>query len=76
MSIDQIANEALRLSPHDRAILAEAIWESLEDPYIVFPDISDDEAIALAKHRDKEIDRGDVMPLSHKELMASLRNER
>ena len=76
MSIDQIANEALRLSPHDRAILAEAIWESLEDPYIVFPDISDDEAIALAKHRDKEIDRGDVMPLSHKELMARLRNER
>ena len=26
MSIDQIANEALRLSPHERAILAEAIW--------------------------------------------------
>ncbi len=75
MSIDQIANEALRLSPHERAILAKAIWESLEDPYITSPDISDDEAISLAKRRDMEIERGDVTPLSHKELMARLRNE-
>jgi len=75
MSIDQIANEALRLNPHERAILAEAIWESLEDPYMLPPDISDDEAISLAKRRDMEIERGDVMPLSHKELMARLRNE-
>ena len=26
------------------------------------PDISDDEAISLAKRRDMEIERGDVMP--------------
>ena len=75
MSIDQIANEALRLSPHERAILAEAIWESLEDPYVISRDISDDEAISLAKRRDMEIERGDVTPLSHKELMDRLRNE-
>ncbi len=73
MSIDQIASEALRLNPRDRAILAETIWESLEDPYIVFSNISDEEAIALAKQRDKEIERGDAAPLSHKELMARLR---
>ena len=73
MSIDQIANEALRLNPHDRAILAEAIWESLEDPYIVSSDMSDGDAIALAKRRDQEIEDGDVIPLSHKELMARLR---
>ena len=36
MSIDQIAREALRLSPRNRAILAEAIWESLEEPYTLF----------------------------------------
>jgi putative addiction module component (TIGR02574 family) len=75
MSIDQIANEALRLNPHERAILAEAIWKSLEDPYMLPPDISDDEAISLAKRRDMEIERGDVTPLSHKKLMARLRNE-
>ena len=73
MSIDQIASEALRLNPHDRAILAEAIWESLEDPYISSSDISEEEAIALAKQRDKEIERGDAVPLSHQELMDRLR---
>ena len=73
MGIDQIASEALRLSPRDRAILAEAIWESLEDPYFISPNISEDEAIALAKHRDKEIENGIVLQLSHKELMDNLR---
>ncbi len=73
MNIDQIASEALRLSSQDRAILAETIWESLEDPYVLSSDISDADAIALAKRRDKEIESGDVVPLSHKELMNRLR---
>jgi len=30
MNIDQLASEALRLDPKDRAVLAETIWESLE----------------------------------------------
>jgi len=33
MSIDQIAAEALRLPPRERALLAESLWESLEDPF-------------------------------------------
>lgn len=73
MSIDQIASETLRLSPHDRASLAEAIWESLEEPYIFSSDISEEEAITMAKQRDKELERGDVEPLSHKDLMGRLR---
>ena len=73
MNIDQIASEALRLSSQDRATLAETIWESLEDPYVFSSDISDEEAIVLAKQRDEEIERGDVLPLSHKELMGRLR---
>ncbi len=73
MNIDQIASEALRLSSQDRAILAETIWESLEDPYLLSSDISDEEAITLAKQRDEEIERGDVAPLSHGELMNKLR---
>lgn len=75
MSISHIASEALKLSPHDRAALAETIWESLEDPFIVKTEISDQEAIILAKRRDLEIEQGNVTPLSHKEIMARLRNE-
>ena len=73
MSIDQIASEALRLSSHDRAILAETIWESLDDPYLLSSDMSDEEAIILAKQRNEEIECGEVIPLSHKELMDRLR---
>lgn len=73
MNIDQIASAALRLNSQERATLAETIWESLEDPYCLFSDISDDEAIVLAKQRDEEIERGEVSPLSHKELMDRLR---
>jgi len=75
MSIDQITSEALRLKPQDRAALAEIIWESLEDPYILSSDLSDEEAIALSKQRDKEIEQGNMKPITHKELMARLRNE-
>lgn len=74
MSIDQIASEALRLSPHDRAMLAQTIWESLEAPYLVASELSDDDAIALAKQRDKEIENGAVAPLSHTQLMSRLRD--
>jgi len=73
MSVDLIVNEALRLSPHDRAILAETIWKSLEDPYEFLTDISEQEAIRLAKHRDEELEQGLVAPLSHKDLMDRLR---
>ena len=76
MGIDQIASEALRLSPHDRAMLAQTIWESLEDPYIVPSELSDDEAIALAKQRDAELESGGVEPLSHTQLMSRLRDAR
>ena len=73
MRIDQITTEALRLNPHDRAMLAETIWESLEDPYVAPCDMSDKEATALARKRDVEIECGDVKTLSHQELMTRLR---
>lgn len=72
MSIDQIASEALKLSPHDRAMLAQTIWESLETPYLAASDMSDDEAIALAKQRDAELENGEVEPLLHAQLMSKL----
>ena len=73
MNINKIASEALQLNPHDRAILAETMWESLEDPFVAPSDISDYDAIVLAKQRDKDIEQGKVAQLSHKELMDRLR---
>ena len=73
MSVDQIAAEALRLSPKERALLAESLWESLEDPYEERTEMDDVQAIGLALERDRQIESGEVQPLSHDELMASLR---
>lgn len=73
MSIEQIAPEALRLPVRDRALLAASLWESIEDPYVISPDPTDDEAIALAIAREEEIESGAVSPISHSELMERLR---
>jgi len=74
MNIDQIASEALKLNAHDKALLAQTLWESLEAPYLADTELSDDEAIALAKQRDREIENGLVQPMSHSQLMSRLRN--
>lgn len=73
MSIDQIAPEALRLPARERALLAASLWESVEDPYALAVDRSDEDAQALALARDAELESGAVAPLSHGDLMARLR---
>ncbi len=73
MSIDQIAAEALRLPPRERAILAESLWESLVDPFETPAEADDEQLTALAVERDRQMEVGEVQPLSHQELMARLR---
>lgn len=73
MNIDRLASEALKLDPKSRAILAEIIWESLEEPWLGSSDVTDEESINLAMKRDEEIETGTVTPLSQKELMNRLR---
>ncbi|MEY3896000.1 MAG: hypothetical protein RLZZ214_1520 [Verrucomicrobiota bacterium] len=73
MSIDQIAPEALRLPARERALLAASLWESVEDPYVLAADRSDEDALALALARDAELESGAVAPISHDELMTRLR---
>jgi putative addiction module component (TIGR02574 family) len=73
MSIDQIAAEALRLPPKERAMLAESLWESLVDPFKVPAESDDSEALALAMERDRQLETGEVQALSHEELMSRLR---
>lgn len=75
MNVDQIASEALQLDPKDRALLVKKIWESLDGPYILSPDISDAAAVNIAKLRDDEIENGRVAPISHKDLMDRLRKD-
>jgi len=73
MSIDQIAAEALRLSPRERALLAGSLWESLEDPFAASTEMDDSAVVALALERDKQIEAGQVEAVPHSEMMARLR---
>ncbi len=73
MNLEQIAPEALRLPPRERALLAASLWESIGDPRVLAVDRSDEDAITLALARDAELESGAVSPLSHAELMARLR---
>ena len=73
MTVDSIAPEALKLPLLDRIQLAASLWESIEDPYTLSADMSDEDAIELAISRDAEIERGEVSVISHSELMTRLR---
>jgi len=73
MSIEQIAAAALRLPPKERALLAESLWESLADPFTISAPTDDAEAIGLAAQRDRQLETGEVQPISHEEMMARLR---
>jgi putative addiction module component (TIGR02574 family) len=75
MNRDQIASEALQLDPRDRALLAEAIWESLGDPHALAPDLSDEEAVKLTIERNGEIESGKAAAVPHKEMMDRLRRD-
>lgn len=73
MSIEQIAAAALRLPPKERALLAESLWESLGDPNKITSPTEDTDAIKLAVERDRQLEGGEVQPISHQEMMARLR---
>lgn len=73
MSIDEISLEALKLPPQQRALLAAALWGSIEDPYALAVGMTDAEALALAAKRDAEMDAGQVAPIDHDTLMRRLR---
>ncbi|MFM2196617.1 MAG: hypothetical protein RLZZ505_49 [Verrucomicrobiota bacterium] len=73
MLIDEIAPEALKLPPRERALLAASLWESIGDPNDLAADLDDEEAINLALTRDAEIESGQVKAMSHKDLMNRLR---
>ena len=73
MSIDQIVAEALGLPPKERAMLAESLWESLVAPFETLAAADDEQLAALAVERDRQMETGEVQPVSHEDLMARLR---
>jgi len=73
MSIEQIATEAVQLPPKERAMLAESLWASLADPFLMPADADDTDAVALALQRDREMETQVVCPVPHEEMMAGLR---
>ncbi len=73
MTVDRIAPEALKLPLLDRIQLAASLWESIEDPYTLSAEMSDEEAVALALARDAEMESGGFSPVSNSGLMARLR---
>ena len=73
MSIDQIVSEALRLPVKERALLAESLWESLEDSFEGSVVSDDAAASALALERDRQVETGEVNVVTHDEMMARLR---
>jgi len=67
----QLEMDVLSLPPAERAHLALAAWESLEaDPSFAANPAFDPEGIALALSRDREIESGDIKPLTHEEFLA------
>lgn len=71
MSIDQLASEALKLPPKERASLAEALWESLSDPFEVSE--TEEGVVKKAIERDRQLETGEVKAISHEEMMSKLR---
>ena len=59
MSFDQIAAEALRLPPRERALLAKSLWESLSSPHETLAEMDDRAALALARERDQQVEAGE-----------------
>lgn len=73
MSLDQIAPEALKLPPRERALLAASLWESIEDPFELDVKFDDEAVLTLAEERDQEIEGGRVTAVTHQDLMQRLR---
>ena len=53
-------------------MLAESLWESLGDPFRILP-ADEAEDVRLSSLRDRQMESGEVRPLTHEEMMARLR---
>ena len=70
MDAQMIENEALQLAPEDRAKLAQKLLLSLET---LTEEESEQTWLIEADRRARELDRGDVQPISEEEVRRKAR---
>ena len=69
---EDILKRAMELPPEDRLTVAQGLWDSV-DPLRQPTLLIDQGLMAEIDRRDAEMDNGQVTPLTHDELMASVR---
>lgn len=71
MTTDELFSAVLQLPPEARLELADALWSSLDrsDDFQLTGDAELDE---LIRNRCKELDSGNVVPVSHDEVMSRM----
>lgn len=70
MSTQELADEVIALPLADRVLLAQALWESIDEPDT---DLSDAEAFRRAIRRDGEMESGAVVGRTHEQVMEAAR---
>ena len=68
-----LTDQALILSPAERAQLAQQLWDSLDESARRCPSEEPAEVLRDARSRDDELTRGVVQPRSHAEVMEAAR---
>ncbi len=69
-STAELLNVVMRLPPQARLELADALWLSVDGPEL--NPVVDTELAELVQQRCQELDSGQVVPLSHEEVIARL----
>ena len=69
----EIETQVLALPAGERLLLAQRLWDSLEQPGAPVPDMTETEVIALARRRDSELEAGRVEGRPHEEVMKAAR---
>lgn len=72
MTISEITNEALALPLAQRELLAQQLWDSVNEQGSPVLDDQEQALLDEADRRDDELDRGLVKPMSRDEVIAAL----
>ena len=70
MSTEQLAEAAVSLPPAERMKLVRRLWESLHDE---LPAFTEEESLAVARRRARELDAGTAAGVPHDEMMSRVR---
>jgi putative addiction module component (TIGR02574 family) len=69
MSNEQLTSQALALPLHDRVVLAEALWQSIDEEPEADSSIEEREAVEQALSRDADLASGAVLGRTHDQVM-------